>query len=337
MTAKDGRRELKNQNVDIVIGDHAGVVSFIASLLAVAYSIPFALRLGGNIWEINREKLREHVTNRNYGGIALITVLIFINRITFRLSDCYLTISNTVERAIIKNTETTPDRIGTIGVPLAYDTFADASPKAIRKKFNLNGSRLLITVTNLRFRKKYEALRDALPQIEQILNDNEDLQFIIAGDGTYLEPLKNDIDSSFSNDVRDKVHFLGFIDDVQGLYAAADAMVYVSYEEGFGNIIQEAMAAGCPVVANDCEGLGEQITDGETGILVASPTDPELTRAITQLLYEEQREEIIQNARAYVSEVSDPDKVGQEIVAELRNMCDTVDTKSSLFSKFWTR
>lgn len=319
--AKNGHRQLQERDVDIVVGDHAGVVSFVAALLSTIRAVPFVLRLGGNIWAINREKLREHAAERNYADFAIIAILMLINRVTFGLCSGYLAISKTVKRAIVENTSTEPSRIGIVGVPLNATAFENASPADIRSRLDLNeGDPLLITVTNLRFRAKYEALRDSLPRIRPVLEANKDLHFVVAGDGMYLNRLRSDLEAEFPNGIRDRVHCPGFVDDIAGLYAAADAMVYVSYAEGFGNIIQEAMAAGCPVVANDYEGLSEQIDDGETGLLVTSPSDPELTDAIERLLYSEERDRIIDNAQDHVHLVSDPAAVGRNIAAELREL-----------------
>jgi glycosyltransferase involved in cell wall biosynthesis len=85
------------------------------------------------------------------------------------------------------------------------------------------------------------------------------------------------------------VRLLGPRDDVPALMAAADLLVHPSHEEGFSNVILEAMAAGKAVVATAVGGIPEAVVDGETGILVP-PRDPErLAGAVLSLLRDPER------------------------------------------------
>jgi glycosyltransferase involved in cell wall biosynthesis len=69
-----------------------------------------------------------------------------------------------------------------------------------------------------------------------------------------------------------RVHRLGYVaqDDLPALYAAADAFVYPSLEEGFGFPPLEAMACGVPVIAADGSSLAENLRDAA---LLVPPTD----------------------------------------------------------------
>jgi glycosyltransferase involved in cell wall biosynthesis len=88
-----------------------------------------------------------------------------------------------------------------------------------------------------------------------------------------------------SLDLSDRVHFLGFRDDVGPLMQAADVVVHCSIApEPFGRVIVEAMLSRRPVVASRAGGAVEIIDDGRTGLL-ASPGDPiELSKRIKQSL-----------------------------------------------------
>ena len=80
------------------------------------------------------------------------------------------------------------------------------------------------------------------------------------------------------------VHLLGPRGDVPALLAAADIVVHPSHEEGFPNVLLEAMAAAKAVAATAVGGVPEAVVDGETGILVP-PRDPErMAGAILALL-----------------------------------------------------
>lgn len=63
-----------------------------------------------------------------------------------------------------------------------------------------------------------------------------------------------------------RVRLLGQLPEVGGLFGSIDALVHPSLEEGFGQVVVEAMLAGCPVVATTAGGLPEVV--GDAGELV---------------------------------------------------------------------
>jgi glycosyltransferase involved in cell wall biosynthesis len=74
--------------------------------------------------------------------------------------------------------------------------------------------------------------------------------------------------------VGSRVHHVGFREDVESVYGAADVVVVPSKQpDPFPNAALEAAAAGCCVVASAHGGLPELLHDGETGVLVP-PDDP---------------------------------------------------------------
>jgi glycosyltransferase involved in cell wall biosynthesis len=73
--------------------------------------------------------------------------------------------------------------------------------------------------------------------------------------------------------IKGNIHFLGERTDTATLLAAADFCVLSSWEEGFSNVVLEAMAAGLPIVVTKVGGNPEAVTDQETG-LVVPPRDP---------------------------------------------------------------
>ena len=63
----------------------------------------------------------------------------------------------------------------------------------------------------------------------------------------------------------------------------SDVLLVPSLMEGLPTVVLEALASGVPVVATDCGGVSEAMTDGREGLLVA-PRDAEaLARALERL------------------------------------------------------
>jgi glycosyltransferase involved in cell wall biosynthesis len=84
--------------------------------------------------------------------------------------------------------------------------------------------------------------------------------------------------------VAERVHFLGFRDDIAPLMKAADVVVHTStLPEPFGRVLVEGMLAGRPVVATAGGGAGEIITDVRTGVLIPHSNPERLARAILGL------------------------------------------------------
>lgn len=94
----------------------------------------------------------------------------------------------------------------------------------------------------------------------------------------------------------DRVRLLGHLTSPAGLYAAVDVFVHPSTEEGMGQAVVEAMAAGCRVVATTAGGLPEVV--GETGERVP-PGDARALAAAMRRALGRPRGEGIARAAAY--------------------------------------
>lgn len=96
------------------------------------------------------------------------------------------------------------------------------------------------------------------------------VKLVLAGAG----PLARRVESfRQTSSVGDRVHPLGFRDDVPRILRSVDILVLPSLWEGFGIVLIEAMAAAKPVVATNVSSIPEIVAHGETGLLVP-PADP---------------------------------------------------------------
>jgi HAD superfamily hydrolase (TIGR01490 family) len=71
-------------------------------------------------------------------------------------------------------------------------------------------------------------------------------------------------------------------DELADVYSAAEVFAFPSTTETFGQVVQEAMASGLPVVGVRAGGVAELLVDGETGVLV-EPPGLALPRAVAEL------------------------------------------------------
>lgn len=84
--------------------------------------------------------------------------------------------------------------------------------------------------------------------------------------------------------IEERVHFLGFRDDVPRLMKASDIIVHCSTApEPFGRVIVEGMLAEKPVIGARAGGAMEIISEGDNGLLV-EPGNPDALRAAIERL-----------------------------------------------------
>ena len=81
-------------------------------------------------------------------------------------------------------------------------------------------------------------------------------------------------------DQGDGIEAVGAHHDVRPYYAAADALVFPSYREGFPNVVIEAGAMGLPSIVTDINGSREIIIDGQNGVIVPSKDADALYQAM---------------------------------------------------------
>jgi glycosyltransferase involved in cell wall biosynthesis len=88
--------------------------------------------------------------------------------------------------------------------------------------------------------------------------------------------------------VADRVEFLGFVDDVAAVLSATDVLVHSSrLPEPFGQVVIEAMGAGCAVVVPDEGGPAEVVTDDVDGVIYAMGDAVALSKALWRLAGDE--------------------------------------------------
>ncbi len=125
---------------------------------------------------------------------------------------------------------------------------------------------------------------------------NVDFEYIIAGEGPLMGPLK---EQAKACGIDDKVVFLGQIDrdELQKKMAQTAVYVMISHDT-FGLVYIEAMLQGCIVVASRYGGIDGVIVDGENGFLCEEGNADELGEVINRImsLTPEEKRRISKNA-----------------------------------------
>jgi glycosyltransferase involved in cell wall biosynthesis len=100
----------------------------------------------------------------------------------------------------------------------------------------------------------------------------------------------------------DRVTLHGAVSEPRDALHRIDLLVLPSQAEGFGLVLIEAMAAGIPVVATNVPGIRDVVINGKTGLLVPVAAPEELASAITALVADSKRREMLtKNAKQDVA------------------------------------
>lgn len=157
----------------------------------------------------------------------------------------------------------------------------------LRKKYKVNGKKVILTVSRLTDQKGHDMVMKALPLL---MEEFPDIVYFIVGKG----PEKNRL-IALSRQLRlqDKIIFIGEVkdEDLPLFYNLCDLFIMPNRvvdksrsQEGFGMVFIEANACGKPVIGGNTGGAVDAIIDGETGLLVNPLDEYEIAKKMVQLL-----------------------------------------------------
>lgn len=144
------------------------------------------------------------------------------------------------------------------------------------------GELLIVSVGNLYAVKGHAVLIDALAR----LRERGGWRVAIAGRGEEEPRLRA---QAAALGIGDRVHLLGFRDDVADILAAGDVFTMPSLSEGLPLALVEGMSFGLPVVVTRVGGVPEVVTDGVEGLIVPPSDACSLATALEALLQDPAR------------------------------------------------
>lgn len=110
--------------------------------------------------------------------------------------------------------------------------------------------------------------------------------------------------------IKEHIDFLGYCKDISSEMKKATAFIMSSYNEGLGRVAVEAMFYGCPVIARNCGGPAEFLTDGDNAHLFVS--DEECARCLNKTVREDQVD-MIKRAQQYAIDHFSEEVYGKKI------------------------
>lgn len=189
-----------------------------------------------------------------------------LKRFELERADAVTAVCDAIASKLVEDYGVPRDRVRVVpnGAEVPDEAGEAAAARVWRARFHASQLRpLWVVAGRLEEQKGHGVLFDALAEVWK---RGLDFTLAIAGDGALRGALEQ---RAQELGLGQKIHFLGQLEDVGPLFAAADAVVLPSLWEGLPLTMLEAMARGRPVVATTVGGIPEVIRHGENGQLVA--------------------------------------------------------------------
>jgi glycosyltransferase involved in cell wall biosynthesis len=162
----------------------------------------------------------------------------------------------------------------------SFDCVSTQAIQQLRDSLAIGNKILVGLFSRLSYWKGQHILLLAIKKLPQV-------HAILVGDAlfgeeeyvSYLKTLANE------PELKERVHWLGFRDDIPTLMKACDIVAHTSTEpEPFGRVIVEGQLAQKPVIASAAGGALELIEDGKTGLLFPLGDEIVLQQQIQKLI-----------------------------------------------------
>jgi glycosyltransferase involved in cell wall biosynthesis len=228
-------------------------------------------------------------------------------REVFRDADAVIAVSDSL-RQLAYSLGLARERGQVVGNGVDAGRFTPMPKVEARQRFGLpDTAKVLVTVGGLVERKGFHRVIACMPAL---LETHPDLHYLVVGgpcpEGDMTQALKQ---QAAALGLNNRVHFLGPIspDDLKWPLSAADIFVLSTRNEGWANVILEAMGCGLPVVASDVGGNREVVCKPELGEIVPFDDQSALTAALGRALWQEWDRQAI---RAYAEANSWDTRIG---------------------------
>lgn len=208
-------------------------------------------------------------------------LVLWLMRGTYPWADAVVAVSHGVADDLVRNFGLAPDLVHVIYNPVVDDTLLSKAQAPLEHPWFVEGAPpVILGVGRLMEQKDFPTLIRAFARVRAQCA----ARLMILGEGELrpqLEALVRELG------LQDDVALPGFAENPFAYMARAAVFVLSSRWEGFGNVLVEAMACGCPVVSTDCpSGPCEILEGGKWGRLVPVGDVDALAAAISATLDE---------------------------------------------------
>ena len=293
---------------------------------ALVGSLSYSLRLAKRLRQLDPDIVHTNTLKAAlYGGLAarMARVPAVVWHLRDRIAEDYLPPSAVrlvraaaprLADAVIANSAASLVTLGELGLPAAViPSPLDPSIHAV-----LHDETAPIRIGILGRLAAWKGQDLFLRAFAEAFGDRSDVEAVIVGAPLFGE---TDFEASLIELAEElgldgRVEFRGFRNDVASELAGLQIVVHCSVvPEPFGQVVVEAMAAGCAVIASDAGGPRTTITDGVDGLLSPMGDQGALARAMRALADDPHRRQALGAAGVTSAERYRPERVSDEVAA----------------------
>ncbi|MGI6384541.1 MAG: glycosyltransferase family 4 protein [bacterium] len=265
---KDLILQIKAVNPDIIHIHGLQMSGFYLSFAAACCKIPIVLVIHGSSSEAMYSKRFSKA------------IKIFFEIISLKLSTRVYAVSQYALNLALVQKYAKNKLYGTIyNLPAISNQYYDRT--TTREELGLLDEIVIISSARIIIDKGYDVFCDVIIKLREFNN----VKYIIAGDGSYLETMKSRLSEA---KLSDRVIFLGFVKDIFKYYAASDIFMICTKHETLCNSLLEAGYMGLPLLASNVGGIPEIIEDGENGLLADYDCPDDFANKLRTLIMDEE-------------------------------------------------
>lgn len=169
--------------------------------------------------------------------------------------------------------------------------------------------------------KHFKGQHLLIEALEEMVEAGGDVGALIIGhamEDAYLDGLRQRV---ARGPLRERVQFLGFVNEPATLMGCFDAVVLTSVEETFGLVLIEAMRAGTAVIGTAAGGVPEIIEDDVSGLLIPPNDGHALAGALARLYRDPAlRQRLAQAGRERADRLFDQDRQFERLTGVLTGL-----------------
>lgn len=202
-------------------------------------------------------------------------------RITGKITTHFVSVADAMTSQYVRAGIGTPDKYTTIRSGFDLEPYNRTwNDPQLRVRLGLAPEDFVVgKIARLVKLKGHEDLIEVAPRL---LRTHPRLRFLLVGDGHLKARLQSKICAA---GLQNAFVFAGLVppEQIPAYVGIMDCLVHLSRREGLAKALPQALAAGKPVVAYDCDGAGEVCINGETGFLITPGDLAGLANAISTL------------------------------------------------------
>lgn len=167
---------------------------------------------------------------------------------------------------------------------------------------------------------KDKGINELVAAFTKLQAEKENVSLLLVG------PLEADLDPLTPEtltlmETSNKIHSVGYQDDVRVFFALSNALVFPSYREGFPNVVMQAGAMGLPAIVSDINGCNEIIIEGHNGCIIPVKNEAALYTSMKNLSNNISYYKTLKtNSRQAITSKYERKEIWEHLLAEYRQL-----------------